>query len=683
MHPQPKLLHDALTANDLPGLSVLAKAYNLDYTMLTEVLHIQGNYRKRGCFISLVQAVVIQGYYKLCKRLIQEGCSVLSSEFNTPPPLILALQSEKYQIARLLIQSGANVSLGFKGNTPMFYAIKKNTPEFIVEEILRAGFPVNELIEGTNGMTSLHRAVACDNVPIVNLLIERGADVNATDTLNLYRPLHVAVNQGCFNTVDLLVKKGASLEAECKEGYTPLFHAILSNNIKLVKKLDILGADFHHLSSVKMIYPLNFAVSLGRREITQYLVLNGAGVLVECPVSGNLPIHDVALSQVGKKVETFRLELAKITTILIDNGSDLEPVNKQGLTPLQLALREQNFNVVEVLVREGVNINKEMDQATYFHFVAKFARSDVVEAMLECGADWSIKDKNGMTSYHWAKLNPNVNALQMFFKHRCPLDLPTAATTPLKYNYSNNVISVLSNQNLFIFGIRKGDVQLVKEALSKGAVARGISCEMRNPLHFAVENGSSAVVLLMLEQGVSPNDFDEEGETPLHAAARKGDFLICIYLLSYGAGFSTPAKKSGKTPLDLAMENAKFKVVFLLKEIQAEFSCQEDRYVRSLDEKLKSWQADSRLLLAFLNSVNSRGDTLMRVALRKRLYKLAYSIMKFHLHREPLKGASFKEKTPKGEPTVQPKSNAKRWKRAKKLVRIPRPNPQPIQQNIF
>lgn len=669
----PPSLHAALTAGDLPALNTFAKRFNLDFEMIVEVLQILTDNTREGSTISPVQASVIQGNYQLCRRLIQEGGSLYSSAFNIPPPLILALQADKYQIARLLVQSGANVTIAYKSNTPMFYALKRNTPEFIVAEILKAGFPVDGKIEETHGMTTLHRAVACENTQVVNLLIEKGANVNATDGLNLYRPLHVAVNQGFFHMVNLLMEKGASLEEECKEGYTPLFHAILGNNVKLVKRLYVLGANVLHLSSVKMIYPLNFAVSLGRREISQYLIHKGAGVLVECPVSGNLPIHDVASTEVGKKLESVRLDLAKITAMLIANGSDVEPLNKQGLTPLKLAIKEQNFSVVEVLVKEGANVNKELDMATYFHFISKFAQGEVIETMLEWGADWSGKDKNGLTAYHWAKLNPHGNVLQKFIKYGCPVDLPVSDTTLNKYNYSKNVISVLSNQNLFLFGVRKGEVGPMKAALSNGAEPGGTSCDMRSPLHFAVENGYSAVVLFMLEKGARPNCFDEAGDTPLHAAVRKGNFLICIYLLSYGACFTVPGKKSGKTPLDVAMENAKFNIVFLLKEIQAAFDCREDRHLKTLDEKLKCWQADPRLLLAFLNSVNSRGETLMNVALKKKLYKLVHSIVDFRLQPESYEEIARLQEEPKVEP------KPRRWRKGKKFHR--NPNHRPIQPN--
>jgi mannose-6-phosphate isomerase-like protein (cupin superfamily) len=50
-------------------------------------------------------------------------------------------------------------------------------------------------------------------VPIVELLIAKGADVNARDNVNA-RPIHSAAASGHFDVVDLLIAHGASAPAE-------------------------------------------------------------------------------------------------------------------------------------------------------------------------------------------------------------------------------------------------------------------------------------------------------------------------------------------------------------------------------------------------------------------------------------------------------------------------------------
>ena len=55
------------------------------------------------------------------------------------------------------------------------------------------------------------------------------------------------------------------------------------------------------------------------------------------------------------------------------------------------------------------------------------------------------------------------------------------------------------------------------------------------------------------------------GTTPLHAAARSGHLLVAGLLIEKGAEVNAKDKK-GRTPLKLALEGGKKKVVALLKK---------------------------------------------------------------------------------------------------------------------
>ena len=80
------------------------------------------------------------------------------------------------EIARLLIESGANVNATNNFNTtPLHLAADKS--DGIAELLISKGADVKA--KGTMGSTALHGAASSGNKIIANLLIENGADVNA------------------------------------------------------------------------------------------------------------------------------------------------------------------------------------------------------------------------------------------------------------------------------------------------------------------------------------------------------------------------------------------------------------------------------------------------------------------------------------------------------------------------
>ncbi|KAI5889880.1 ankyrin, partial [Schizophyllum commune H4-8] len=69
------------------------------------------------------------------------------------------------------------------------------------------------------GRTSLHFAAWHGHLIIVSMLLERGADVNATD-VHHHTPLHDAAQKGHAEIAKLLVDRGAALEARSMSGWT-------------------------------------------------------------------------------------------------------------------------------------------------------------------------------------------------------------------------------------------------------------------------------------------------------------------------------------------------------------------------------------------------------------------------------------------------------------------------------
>lgn len=72
-----------------------------------------------------------------------------------------------------------------------------------------------------NGVTPLHQAAYANNVPVIELLLRRGADINR-QSIDGCSPLHAAVQGGSTRAVLVLVEYGADLFIENESGALPI-----------------------------------------------------------------------------------------------------------------------------------------------------------------------------------------------------------------------------------------------------------------------------------------------------------------------------------------------------------------------------------------------------------------------------------------------------------------------------
>jgi ankyrin repeat protein len=100
-----------------------------------------------------------------------------------------------------------------------------------------------------DGWTALHLAAFFAQAPVVELLLERGAVVNArSQNLNANMPLHAAVVLSDVATVKLLLGHGAEVNATQAGGFTPLHGAAAAGKAEVVELLLNYQADGAALS---------------------------------------------------------------------------------------------------------------------------------------------------------------------------------------------------------------------------------------------------------------------------------------------------------------------------------------------------------------------------------------------------------------------------------------------------
>jgi len=124
------------------------------------------------------------------------------------------------------------------------------------------------------GRRPLHRAVEAqsNSADMVKILLERGADVDATDAEHM-TPLHLAAHRGHFGLAKLLIGAGADVSAVSRTyGETPLHLAVTGANIEVVRLLVENGADVHSTTRHGGETSLHLAASKGLSNVVVYLL---------------------------------------------------------------------------------------------------------------------------------------------------------------------------------------------------------------------------------------------------------------------------------------------------------------------------------------------------------------------------------------------------------------------------
>ena len=391
------------------------------------------------------------------------------------------------------------------------------------------------------GCSPLQLASRSGALTTVKMLVEAGADVRATDAKRVtclifaadfghtdtvrylaglpevdldhqdsskYTALHVAVEREYADVVQVLIDAGADIETKSHVGRSPLFVGSMSGALTAMTKLVEAGADVRATDDGRATC-LILAAHVGRTDTVRYLVS-----LPEVDLDHQDCENDTALHVAVEEKH------ADVVQVLIDAGADIETKNDEGRSPLHVASISGELTTVKMLVKAGADVratdaeretcllfaayfghtdtvrylvclpevdlnHQESTNCTALHIAVKRKHADVVEVLIDAGADIETKNDEGRSPLHVASISGELTTMKMLVEAGADV-----RATDAKRVTCLTLATYFGHTDTVRYLVSLPEVDLNQQ-----------DCGNYTALHFAVQEKHADVVQVLIDAG--------------------------------------------------------------------------------------------------------------------------------------------------------------------------------------
>ncbi|XP_046889460.1 ankyrin repeat domain-containing protein 27 [Hypomesus transpacificus] len=420
------------------------------------------------------------------------------------------------------------------------------------------------------GYTPLHVAALCGQSGLIDLLVSKGALVNATD-YHALTPLHLSCQKGYQGVTLLLLHYKANTDAQDNNGNSPLHLACMYGHEDCVKAL--VYYDLHtcrlNIQNEKGDTCLHVSARWGYEGVLQVLLENGASTDI-CNKARETPLHCALNSKILTLLESTR------------NGThQTERNTSPGRSPP---------------VSDSGSRRSSQSSCSSFSPDAQpegdRSRQRQVEKLLRAVADGDIE----MVRYllEWVDEEPEEEVeeeedaemlSQTELCHplcQCPRCAPTQKLACLQAGGVGVNSSSKDGFTPLHVAALHGHASLVTLLARHGANVNGRNRHRATPLHLASQNSLTQVVTSLLECNAKLNKKDHYGNTPLIQACLRGHLDTAVLLIQSDAVVNL-ANQQGNTALHEAVRGGHLGLVEQLLEAGALVHLRNNRQRTPLD----------------------------------------------------------------------------------------------------
>ena len=493
---------------------------------------------------------------ELTEELLREGLSVNGCAASGEPLLIEALRARAVQVARVLLNNGADADVrSLSGNTALWEAVPCMSPIWV-----RHFWHQHDLdARSAGGETALHRAVREKAPELIRLLLSQGAtkglpDEQGETPLMLCRRLLSAATDA--KDIAWLRDCERELTEEPREWNPDAYRALLpelqqaerstpspmqnlfasfviAEQEEVPSDWEIEPAEAQPSAAQEEEDPLmSFVSAIERGDIELCRKLLEAGADPNEPVREDESAFDFAAHRAPRRSKEALLEL------MLTYGANPSRTRGGTYTPLMGAAQAGDESLVRFLLKAGANPYRTAANGTNALSEAFLGgNSAVISLLLDAGVDvcavdeWNAASPLTEALYHLDTdmvallLERGAHPFTLPANSHCDTDMVRAEKLAKAEYGSDEKAQTAARENL----------RLLHERFPFSETSEAVGDEQVFNLLNAAAYGLPHDVRCALRQGTSPDVCNSKGESALYLAARYGHEQVVYTLLRYGA----------------------------------------------------------------------------------------------------------------------------------------------------
>jgi ankyrin repeat protein len=367
-------------------------------------------------------------------------------------------QEKTLRLVKILTNKGANIKLVDKlGYSPLSYALFKGNK--YLHNKLDSTYSIDLNNIDPTGFQKLLAGLFLDDTNIINSVLNSKPNVLKLQDKTQMSLLHYMVSTTNIDKIKLLINKGADLNLQEVNGFTPFHLACFRKKKDIAKEIFKHTQDFSkktitnqdalsmvaELRDTSMIDTLlskglniNHQDTNGRTllywmtqykwpDMVKHLITKGANP----NINAKTYLTPLQLAVLIRNEELVKIILTSNNLLINSKTSD----TADKVTALWYAARDGSDNIIKLLLNKGADINAVAQSSLMSPLCIAMQKKhpETAKLLISKGANVNLVDKSGYNGLIWATTIKDINLFKLFLDKTTNVDIQdkTNGNTPL------------------------------------------------------------------------------------------------------------------------------------------------------------------------------------------------------------------------------------------------------------